>query len=183
MKTDIASTRSLRRSSARVVYVAVVRVCVAGGLLIICLINMSSQDVPDAPHGSPPTTAYARAGYVAGSLVDEPLTPISTATPAPRPLATGTHELEWADKKLGRPAALAANGVLGAAALKGMDDEMMRLLGIPTCMRRKASQSGRWKLISPPKIPDDPQSHATSKSTDRPTDHIDEAEEGVGIPK
>ena len=116
MKTDIASTRSLRRSSARVVYVAVVRVCVAGGLLIICLINMSSQDVPDAPHGSPPTTAYARAGYVAGSLVDEPLTPISTATPAPRPLATGTHELEWADKKLGRPAALAANGVLGAAA-------------------------------------------------------------------
>ena len=56
-------------------------------------------------------TAYARAGYVTGSLADEPLTPISTATntatpaaPAPRPLATGAHELEWADRKIGRPA-------------------------------------------------------------------------------
>ena len=70
---------------------------------------------------------------------------------------------------------------LHTSMLKGMDDETDRnsYYVASTCMRRKASQSGRWKLISPPKIPDDPQSHATSKSTDRPTDHIDEAEEGV----
>lgn len=64
------------------------------------------------------------AAHVISSIANEPLSPISTATsnvagdpPAPAPtLATGAHELEWTDKNLGRPAALAANGVLGAAA-------------------------------------------------------------------
>ena len=64
------------------------------------------------------------APHISSSIANEPLSPISTATshdmaadPATAPtLATGAHELEWTDKNLGRPAALAANGVLGAAA-------------------------------------------------------------------
>jgi len=90
---------------------------------------MSPQDVPPdaAPHGgiSRPPATDGGAGLAiptttqSGSIADEPLTPTSAATAtatAPRPLATGAHELKWTDKKLGRPAALAANGVLGAAA-------------------------------------------------------------------
>lgn len=74
-----------------------------------------------AAGGGGPSTASI---HISSSIANEAPSPISTATshdmaagPAPAPpLATGAYELEWTDKNLGRPAALAANGVLGAAA-------------------------------------------------------------------